>query len=1714
DGDNDSINGTLTINVDDDMPKVLDVAPIEHVATELVSVSGTLSTQVGFGADGLGKYTVEKDNLSSSLTSLKSNGSSLTFSVVGDTLYAKVGNDTIFTFTVNPQTGAYSFVQTGPLDHVGQVPSVGQYISVPEVNGPKIHFVGDLTNGDDIIRITNSDNGPVTWGVDTDKNGSADYTLTIPAHTTFYLNVGNLPDNTKVELLGAGNGSVKTVVNPGHGHFTGVPVDGLTLDLSTAVTIEDADGDKVALSGQLNIKVTDSVPSFVGQALIQVSEDGDKSEAGSTGVNWGADNGANRSLALGSGIVVKDQDGVTVELKSNTQAVNIALVGAVLVGYLGNTAPTVANLASNSNVVFTASVDKTTGEYAFDLKQPLDHTSPTGGKQYLDLSFEVTAKDGDNDTATGTVTVRVDAAGTIGSINYGNLDTGVFVNLSEASVTRDGQTVAKDTATDRTGAHVVGVDGMAGVNDAYGSKSADILVGGAEANVLKGNEGDDVLTGNDGGDTLVGGKGSDRLEGGAGDDTLVVSADIDNAGAFGPRQVTLGDGSTRSVSLAGLSGEGDTLIGGSDFDTVKFEAAAGASGFVFDRANSSLGLSGVERFEGTDGDDVILLPKSYTTSDSVLIEIDGGKGNDTLQGSDIQGDKITGGEGNDLISGLGGDDELFGGKGSDEIWGGAGKDTIEGGDDADKLYGNDGEDILRGGAGDDIIDGGAGADRITGDGGADTLIGGGGDDQFFIGGGSDTVYGNATDLSVDSNRLATLGESDEVVVYGNQNDYAVTRNSDGSWTITSAGETDALYGVEHINFNGGAVELDLTANVLVFNAANQLVGTFSTIQAGVSFADAGFTVEVHEGTYNEAVVIGEGITLKGVGNVVIDGGEAGPAITVNGGGAGQSLLIDGIDLKGSSSSVILVDKTADFDAVTLKNGDVTGGDYHGLFVENATKVEGIVVEKVNFSGNATVDSGAGEGPVTIYLYNGNVTFKDVDVSNPGAAAENGIQLRGVDAPFQPMGTVVFDNVDVTGTYGKVGVAIYNYTNVDGLQIVNGGLDVNVNANWHGLNIDNVGGTVDLSGVPLTVVNNFPAPYNDIAIQGTSGNETFTGDDSDDLLIGNGGGDLLKGGAGNDAFLLAGDVTASGTRNIELGDGTLRAVSVAGLAGTADVVQGGIGADVIVLNNGATPGYVHDTYSAPSYMSGIESINGTAGKDVILVDDAYLSDAVGGGIAISGNAGDDVLGGGAGSDTITGGADNDLISGLGGKDILQGGTGNDEIWGGTGDDTIDGGADNDTLYGNAGDDVITGGDGNDKIIHNVGDGNDTVDGGTETGLSNPDYDILTINGDGVARNFTLGLATGGTEITPADDQADILVTYDGANAGSVRADEIERVTFNLGSGGDTVTLNSVSGSAIQPTTIVINGGVGNDTIDLTNFAGSKAEIVDNGGTADKVKLAGLWTDYVFTQYQDVFTISKNGAPIATVKGIEFVQFTGTEGKPGYTMSIDKVVNLAPNGVEDPGSVIEAGGVNNGTAGTSEATGNVLANDRDGNFDTNSHIVDKLSVTKVGNTVIDADGEKITGTYGDLVIKSDGSYVYTLDNDRAATQGLKGGEVKVETFSYTLADNQNQPGTGSLKIQVTGANDAPVAADDTYSTQEDTPLQVPFTNGVLLNDMDVDGDAINAMLETNPAHGTLSFTGAGTFLYTPDANYNGPDSFTYKVYDANGEFSNTATVTINV
>jgi VCBS repeat-containing protein len=88
--------------------------------------------------------------------------------------------------------------------------------------------------------------------------------------------------------------------------------------------------------------------------------------------------------------------------------------------------------------------------------------------------------------------------------------------------------------------------------------------------------------------------------------------------------------------------------------------------------------------------------------------------------------------------------------------------------------------------------------------------------------------------------------------------------------------------------------------------------------------------------------------------------------------------------------------------------------------------------------------------------------------------------------------------------------------------------------------------------------------------------------------------------------------------------------------------------------------------------------------------------------------------------------------------------------------------------------------------------------------------------------------------------------------------------------------------------------------------------------------------------------------------------------------------------------------------------------------------------------------------------------------------------------------------------------PVAVNDSYSTAEDTTLVVPAP-GVLANDTD-DGP-ITAVLVSGPSHGTLTLHADGSFVYVPNADFNGGDGFTYKANDGTFD-SNVATVSITV
>ena len=103
------------------------------------------------------------------------------------------------------------------------------------------------------------------------------------------------------------------------------------------------------------------------------------------------------------------------------------------------------------------------------------------------------------------------------------------------------------------------------------------------------------------------------------------------------------------------------------------------------------------------------------------------------------------------------------------------------------------------------------------------------------------------------------------------------------------------------------------------------------------------------------------------------------------------------------------------------------------------------------------------------------------------------------------------------------------------------------------------------------------------------------------------------------------------------------------------------------------------------------------------------------------------------------------------------------------------------------------------------------------------------------------------------------------------------------------------------------------------------------------------------------------------------------------------------------------------------------------------------------------------------------------------------------------------SASFTWRITNDNRAPVANDDTYSTNEDTPLTVNAASGLLANDTDADDDELTG-IETSYPLGVLVLQPDGSFQYTPPPNFNGTDTFSYRIND--GMEYDDATVTITV
>lgn len=131
------------------------------------------------------------------------------------------------------------------------------------------------------------------------------------------------------------------------------------------------------------------------------------------------------------------------------------------------------------------------------------------------------------------------------------------------------------------------------------------------------------------------------------------------------------------------------------------------------------------------------------------------------------------------------------------------------------------------------------------------------------------------------------------------------------------------------------------------------------------------------------------------------------------------------------------------------------------------------------------------------------------------------------------------------------------------------------------------------------------------------------------------------------------------------------------------------------------------------------------------------------------------------------------------------------------------------------------------------------------------------------------------------------------------------------------------------------------------------------------------------------------------------------------------------------------------------------------------------------------------------------------DNGAYQELGAGESTTESFVVTVDDGKGGTAQETVTVTINGGNDAPAANADSAETDEDTAVTI----NVLGNDTDPDSnDTLTLVSAANGDNGTVGIVN-NQLVYTPNANFNGSDSFSYTMEDSGG-ISSTATVSVTV
>lgn len=483
DDDTVTLNGNFTVNVRDDVPEEV-ISPAVFGVTEEEMLdggnpekydaslnigpwtipldgwpdtkvaTGSLASQVSFGADDVGTFSLGE---TSGLPSLASGGEAVTYAVDGNTLTAMAGDTPVFTFVLQ-SNGSFVFTLQGPLDHEAGngenllVLNLSSIINATDRDGDTITLDNDfyikvvddvpIVSGESVSATVDEDDiktslsqgnypndgngdGSYTGSPYVGGSGPANVSGSVASLVSFGADGGTfglvLAGSDLPELTSKGamvtyevDDGTLTAMADGRTVFTltlesdgdysfklydqldhpaGEGQNNLPLNLSSVIVATDGDGDSVRLSNGFTINVTDDVPEAAGYfPEIEFVEE----EALPGGNQDWLNIGKTASGSLASQVSVGADETATFSLGETDDLPSLTSGGEpVTYSVSGNT----LTASAGDTPVFTF-VLQSNGNYTFTLQGPLDHSDNGEDWLSIDLSSVVDVSDADGDTIT------------------------------------------------------------------------------------------------------------------------------------------------------------------------------------------------------------------------------------------------------------------------------------------------------------------------------------------------------------------------------------------------------------------------------------------------------------------------------------------------------------------------------------------------------------------------------------------------------------------------------------------------------------------------------------------------------------------------------------------------------------------------------------------------------------------------------------------------------------------------------------------------------------------------------------------------------------------------------------------------------------------------------------------------------------------------------------------------------------------------------------------------------------------------------------------------------------------------------------------------------------------------------------------------------------------------------------------------------------------